>query len=265
MTDVCSAGAPGWRGLRRRLAMDSPSRPVFSLVHPLVRPIGSLCLRQHLQLGCCGGCLLPPPSSPSLGGSRRGCRAAAVSPRRPAAWRRQDEAAAASGGGGRRLRTRRPPPPEGGGRRRPPPRAEAAAASDRRRPQAAAAQPPHGRRLGEAAAACPTLVRRPTLGPPLPIWGKFLDKCSGQSELHLAPCVKHRGGHTRSVVARRRDDPRPLRPQSTTPSTSGTCATRETWLCTRGLPRVSDASACVRGVALQSVKSTHLLRCWAGE
>ena len=29
--------------------------------------------------------------------------------------------------------------------------------------------------------------------------------------------------------------------------------------------RVSDASACVRGVALQSVKSTHLLRCWAGE
>ena len=42
--------------LRRRLAMDSPSRPVFSLVHPLVRPIGSLCLRQHLQLGCCGGC-----------------------------------------------------------------------------------------------------------------------------------------------------------------------------------------------------------------
>ena len=29
--------------------------------------------------------------------------------------------------------------------------------------------------------------------------------------------------------------------------------------------RVSDASACVRGVALQSVKSTHLLRCWASE
>jgi hypothetical protein len=27
----------------------------------------------------------------------------------------------------------------------------------------------------------------------------------------------------------------------------------------------SAASACVRGVALQSVKSMHLLRCWAGE
>ena len=27
----------------------------------------------------------------------------------------------------------------------------------------------------------------------------------------------------------------------------------------------SAASACVRGVALQSVKNMHLLRCWAGE
>ena len=34
---------------------------------------------------------------------------------------------------------------------------------------------------------------------------------------------------------------------------------------TQVIERVSDASACVRGVALQSVKRTHLLRCWAGE
>ena len=44
-----------------------------------------------------------------------------------------------------------------------------AAASGRRRPQAVAARPPHGRRLGGAAVACPTLVRRPTLVPSLPI------------------------------------------------------------------------------------------------
>jgi hypothetical protein len=78
---------------------------------------------------------------------------------------RRSRSAAAGGG---RMTAARPPPLEGGGRHRPPPREEAAAASDRRRPQAAAAQPPHGRGLGEAAAACPTLARRPTLVPSLP-------------------------------------------------------------------------------------------------